>query len=201
MDAPLYVTSFVWVMNKAKYDGMSAEQKKVMDDHCTNQWAVRAASPWVISACRHPEVKSDPAHEVYSLTPAQLAEWREASKAWLRHGRGCEEGWRRSGRHSEGPEGTAAKRNSGIDPNGDYGMRDGGEPFAAVVIRGRQVADQLHGPLHRLDRVIAAIFVGGCARCVRVDHAALLFPYQIPDSYMLAAAPRHLIFWGIAATS
>ena len=46
MDAPLYVTSFVWVMNKARYEGMSAAQKKVIDDHCTNEWAVKSASPW-----------------------------------------------------------------------------------------------------------------------------------------------------------
>ena len=39
MDVPLYVTPFVWVMNKGKYDAMSAAQKKVIDDHCTSEWA------------------------------------------------------------------------------------------------------------------------------------------------------------------
>ena len=45
MDVPLYVTTFAWVMNKAKYDGMSAAQKKVIDDHCTNEWALKVAAP------------------------------------------------------------------------------------------------------------------------------------------------------------
>ena len=34
------------MFNKAKYEQMSAAQKKVIDDHCTNEWAGKAASPW-----------------------------------------------------------------------------------------------------------------------------------------------------------
>jgi TRAP-type C4-dicarboxylate transport system substrate-binding protein len=34
MDMPFATTTFVWVMNKAKYDGMSAAQKAVIDTHC-----------------------------------------------------------------------------------------------------------------------------------------------------------------------
>jgi TRAP-type C4-dicarboxylate transport system substrate-binding protein len=81
MDAPLYVTSFVWVMNKAKYAEMSAAQKKVIDDHCTTQAAVRFASPWAdFEHAGIAKLKADPAHEVYSLTEAQLAEWRKAAE-------------------------------------------------------------------------------------------------------------------------
>src|SRR3984957_15567063 len=46
IDAPLYSTVFTYSMNKAKYDGMSAAQKKVIDDHCTTEWAVKIAAPW-----------------------------------------------------------------------------------------------------------------------------------------------------------
>ena len=45
MDVPLYATTFAWVMNKAKYDAMSAAQKKVIDDHCTNEWALQGRRP------------------------------------------------------------------------------------------------------------------------------------------------------------
>ncbi len=45
MDVPLYTTTFALVFNKAKYDEMSAAQKKVIDDHCTSQWAVKVARP------------------------------------------------------------------------------------------------------------------------------------------------------------
>src|SRR5207248_126591 len=40
IDAPLYSTVFTYSMNKAKYDAMSPAQKKVIDDHCTTEWAV-----------------------------------------------------------------------------------------------------------------------------------------------------------------
>src|SRR5437016_449288 len=37
MDVPLYTTTFAYVINRAKYDAMSAGQKKVIDDHCNTQ--------------------------------------------------------------------------------------------------------------------------------------------------------------------
>ncbi len=39
MEVPLYVTTFAFVFNKSTYSQMSAAQKKVIDDHCTNEWA------------------------------------------------------------------------------------------------------------------------------------------------------------------
>ena len=67
MDVPLYVTTFAWVMNKAKYDAMSAAQKKVIDDHCTNEWASRWRRPGPISSTpASQKLKADPAHEVYA---------------------------------------------------------------------------------------------------------------------------------------
>ncbi len=80
MEAPLYATSFVWVMNRAKYNEMSAAQKKVMDDHCTTQWAIRAASPW--ADFEHGGIAKLKAegHDVYTLTDAQLAEWKKSAE-------------------------------------------------------------------------------------------------------------------------
>ena len=80
MEAPLYATSFVWVMNKAKYEQMSASQKKVIDDHCSTQWAIRAASPW--ADFEHAGIKKlkDEGHEVYPLTNEQLAEWKKSAE-------------------------------------------------------------------------------------------------------------------------
>jgi TRAP-type C4-dicarboxylate transport system substrate-binding protein len=86
MEAPLYATSFVWVMNKAKYNEMSAAQKKVIDDHCTTQWAIRAASPW--ADFEHGGIAKLKAegHDVYTLSNEQLAEWKKSAepvvKAW-----------------------------------------------------------------------------------------------------------------------
>ena len=46
MNAPLYVTTFAFVFNKDKYNQMSAAQKKVIDNHCNNEWALKVAGPW-----------------------------------------------------------------------------------------------------------------------------------------------------------
>jgi TRAP-type C4-dicarboxylate transport system substrate-binding protein len=66
---------------------MSASQKKVIDDHCTNDWALKVASPWAdFEHSGVQKLKADAAHEVYTLTDAQLAEWKKAAeplqKSW-----------------------------------------------------------------------------------------------------------------------
>jgi len=81
MEAPLYVTSFAWVMNKARYDSMSPAQKKVIDDHCTPEWAQKTAAPWAeFEHSGIAKLKSESGHEVYTITPEQIAAWRKASE-------------------------------------------------------------------------------------------------------------------------
>jgi TRAP-type C4-dicarboxylate transport system substrate-binding protein len=81
MDVPLYVTTFVWIMNKAKYDAMSAAQKRVIDDHCSNEWALKVAAPWAdFEFAGRDKIRNEAGHEVYSITPGQLAEWRKATE-------------------------------------------------------------------------------------------------------------------------
>jgi TRAP-type transport system periplasmic protein len=81
MDAPLYVSTFVWAMNKAKYEAMSPAQRKVIDDHCTTEWAERIASPWAdFEAEGRAKLKAERGHEVYPISAEQLAEWRKAAE-------------------------------------------------------------------------------------------------------------------------
>jgi TRAP-type C4-dicarboxylate transport system substrate-binding protein len=87
IDAPLYATTFAFVFSPTTYSQMSAAQKKVIDDHCTNEWALRVAAPWAdYEHAGIGKLKADPAHEVYPLTADQLAEWKKAAepleKAW-----------------------------------------------------------------------------------------------------------------------
>lgn len=80
MDAPLYVTPFVWVMNKGKYDAMSTAQKKVIDDHCTSEWAQKVAAPWAdFEFAGRAKIAAQAGHEVYKLAPDQLDAWRKAA--------------------------------------------------------------------------------------------------------------------------
>jgi TRAP-type C4-dicarboxylate transport system substrate-binding protein len=81
MDVPLYATTFVWIMNKAKYDGLSAAQKKAIDDNCTNEAALKFASEWAdFENGGRAKLKAMTDHETYSLTADQVAEWRKASE-------------------------------------------------------------------------------------------------------------------------
>ncbi len=81
MDVPLYATTFAWVMNKAKYDGMSPAQKKVIDDHCSPEWAAKVATPWAhYEAAGRDKLRNAPGHTVYKITDAQVAAWRKAAE-------------------------------------------------------------------------------------------------------------------------
>jgi len=80
MDVPLYVTTFALVFNKNTYDQMSAKQKKAIDDHCTNEWALKVAAPWAdFEHAGIAKLKAE-GHDVYELTPDQLAQWKKAAE-------------------------------------------------------------------------------------------------------------------------
>ncbi len=81
LDMPLYVTTFAFVFNKAKYNEMSAAQKKVIDNHCTPQWALKVAAPWAdFEHAGIAKIKAEASHEVYEPSAAQVAEWKKASE-------------------------------------------------------------------------------------------------------------------------
>jgi TRAP-type C4-dicarboxylate transport system substrate-binding protein len=87
MEAPLYTTGFVWVMNKGTYAAMSPAQQKVIDNHCNSEWAERVAAPW--ADFEHDgiaKLKAEPGQDVYTISDAQLAEWKAAAgpvvKTW-----------------------------------------------------------------------------------------------------------------------
>src|ERR1700751_1848015 len=81
MDVPLYTTVFTYNINLDKYNSMSPAQKKVIDDHCTPEWASKVTDPWTeFEANGRVKMKALPDHEVYSLTAEQLGEWKKAVK-------------------------------------------------------------------------------------------------------------------------
>jgi len=80
MDLPFYVTPFVTAMNTAKYNALSAAQKKVIDDHCTPEWSAKLAAPWAeFEAAGRTKMKALPGHDVYALSPEQVALWHKAA--------------------------------------------------------------------------------------------------------------------------
>ncbi|MFO1218917.1 MAG: TRAP transporter substrate-binding protein [Burkholderiaceae bacterium] len=79
IDVPLYVTPFVWVMNKDKYAALSPAQKKVVDEHCTTEWAEKVGSAWAdFESAGRTKIAAMAGHEMTKLTPEQLDAWRKA---------------------------------------------------------------------------------------------------------------------------
>jgi TRAP-type C4-dicarboxylate transport system substrate-binding protein len=87
LDIPLATTTFQWIMNPKVYESMSASQKKVIDDHCTNDWAAKFADAWAdFEAGGADKLRNAPGHEIVSVTPEQLKEWKASGepvyKSW-----------------------------------------------------------------------------------------------------------------------
>jgi TRAP-type C4-dicarboxylate transport system substrate-binding protein len=81
MDERIHTVTFAWLMSPKTYDALSAAQQKVIDDHCTNDWAARFAGPWAdYERAGLEKVKALPGHEVYPITAAQLEEWRKSAE-------------------------------------------------------------------------------------------------------------------------
>lgn len=79
LDLPLYSTPVAWVMNKSKYAALSPAQRKVIDDHCTPEWAEKLATPWAdFESEGRKKLASSPGHELVKLTPEQVEQWRKA---------------------------------------------------------------------------------------------------------------------------
>lgn len=80
MDVPFYATTFAYLISPAAYNRMSASQKKVMDDHCTTEWAGKTADPWAkMEADGKARMKALPGHDVYPVSAPELAAWKKAA--------------------------------------------------------------------------------------------------------------------------
>jgi TRAP-type C4-dicarboxylate transport system substrate-binding protein len=81
MANPLYVSIFTWNLYRKAHDGLSAAQKKALEEHCTNAWAKRIATEWAqrdINARRVVSEMKD--RESYSISPQQVALWKKAAE-------------------------------------------------------------------------------------------------------------------------
>jgi len=80
-DMRMYASDFAWVMNKGWYDKLSASQKKVMDDHCSNEWAARVGAAWGdFENSGQAKLEKTPGHTIVKLTPAQVDMWKKAAE-------------------------------------------------------------------------------------------------------------------------
>ena len=78
-DMRLYAAGFVWAINKPWYDKLSANQKKVIDNHCNNEWATRVGADWgAAEDAGQDKLAKTPGHTIVKLTPVQLDAWKKA---------------------------------------------------------------------------------------------------------------------------
>ncbi len=80
LDLPFYVTTFAFVMNKAKIDALEPQDRKVIDDHCTSDWAEKMASAWAdAEAAGRQKMLDAGGHTFYKPTPQEVGLWKEAT--------------------------------------------------------------------------------------------------------------------------
>lgn len=78
-DMRLYAAVFIWAINKPWYEKLSVNQKKVIDNHCTNEWAARVGADWgAAEDAGQDKLAKTPGHTIVKLTPAQQAAWHKA---------------------------------------------------------------------------------------------------------------------------
>jgi TRAP-type C4-dicarboxylate transport system substrate-binding protein len=81
METPMFTTTFVWTMNQARYDSLSAAQRRVIDHHCTSEWAEKVATPFAdFEHSGRAKLAAEAGHVAYTLTPDQVAAWRAAAQ-------------------------------------------------------------------------------------------------------------------------
>jgi TRAP-type C4-dicarboxylate transport system substrate-binding protein len=81
MEYPMFSSTFVWAMNQAKYDSLSAAQRTVIDHHCTSEWAEKVATPFAdFEHAGHAKLTAEAGHDAYTLTQDQIGAWRAAAE-------------------------------------------------------------------------------------------------------------------------
>lgn len=81
LDMPFYISSQMLLFNKAVYDGMSEENRKVIDDHCTPEWSEKFSIGWADNEYSGRQKMIDsPDHTLHEPTADDVQLWREAAK-------------------------------------------------------------------------------------------------------------------------
>jgi TRAP-type C4-dicarboxylate transport system substrate-binding protein len=86
LDIPLYVSSFTHNINKRMYERMSADQKKVIDDHCTPEWSAKVFHYWYDDELKDlKEARALKDHVWTEVGPKEVQLWRDAAKPVYAH--------------------------------------------------------------------------------------------------------------------
>lgn len=80
LDVPLSVSALMFVMNKQKYESLPEASRKVLDEHCTSEWAREIATPWAnFEAAGVEKLGGMEGHAINTPDAAQLEAWKAAA--------------------------------------------------------------------------------------------------------------------------
>lgn len=80
LDMPFYASINVFTFNKAKLEGMEAQDRQVIEDHCTPEWAETMSSGWAdAEAAGRDKIAADSAHTLHKPNAEQLQLWKDAA--------------------------------------------------------------------------------------------------------------------------
>src|SRR5690606_26747457 len=76
---PIYAGSFVWVMNQSWYDRLDDNQRAVIDNHCSQEWALKAGGAYADWEDEGREtLRQTDGHTVIELEPNETQAWKAA---------------------------------------------------------------------------------------------------------------------------
>ena len=80
-DARMYTSDFAWTMNPGFYNRLSAAQKKVIDEHCNNEWAAKIGAAWGDDedSGRELMIKAG-GHTMVPVSATQLQAWKKSAE-------------------------------------------------------------------------------------------------------------------------
>lgn len=80
LDFPFYISNQMLLINKGVYEGMSEENRKVIDDHCTPEWSQKFTRGWAENERSGRQKMIDSGkHTLYKPTDAEVQLWRDAA--------------------------------------------------------------------------------------------------------------------------
>ncbi len=81
LDMPAEMGFFGLAINKARYEKLTADQKKALDAHCTTEWAAKLDGPWAVFEDEgKAKIAALPGHEIIKPTTEQVDLWRQSAK-------------------------------------------------------------------------------------------------------------------------
>jgi TRAP-type C4-dicarboxylate transport system substrate-binding protein len=83
-----YTATFVLAMNKARYEGLPAELRQVLDAHSGLEQAAIAGAAWDKASGAAREKVAQAGNEIFTLPEDEVARWRQATQpvvdAWVK---------------------------------------------------------------------------------------------------------------------